>query len=82
MPYTYIVQCGDNSFYTGWTTNLDERVKVHNQGNGAKYTRGRLPVKLVYWEFQKDRSEAQKREASLRRLNKKQKESLVKTFNL
>jgi putative endonuclease len=82
MPYTYIVQCRDKSFYTGWTTNLEERIKVHNEGKGARYTRGRLPVKLVYWEFQKDRSEAQKREAFLRRLSRREKQILAEGFTI
>ena len=47
--YTYILKCADNTFYTGWTTNLENRLKTHNQGKGAKYTRSRLPVILIYY---------------------------------
>lgn len=48
MNYTYIVECGDGSLYTGWTNNLEKRIQAHNAGKGAKYTKSRLPVKLVY----------------------------------
>lgn len=50
MNYTYILECSDGSFYTGWTNNLEKRINCHNKGKGAKYTRGRLPLKLVYFE--------------------------------
>lgn len=80
MPYTYMVQCADGSFYTGWTTDLDARVKVHNKGKGARYTRSRLPVRLVYWEFQPNRNEAQRREAIIRKLGRQKKELLTEMF--
>ncbi len=80
MPYTYMVQCADDSFYTGWTTDLEARVRAHNEGQGARYTRGRRPVRLVYWEFQPTRSAAQRREAALRRLSRARKASLVAAF--
>ena len=47
--YTYIVKCSDNTLYTGWTNNLEKRIKTHNAGKGAKYTKSRLPVTLVYY---------------------------------
>ena len=50
MNYTYIVKCKDGSYYTGWTNNLEKRLKDHNRGKGAKYTKPRLPVELVYYE--------------------------------
>ena len=50
MNYTYIVQCSDGTLYTGWTTDVERRVRTHNSGKGAKYTRSRLPVTLVYYE--------------------------------
>lgn len=81
MPFTYMLQCADGSFYTGWTTDLEARLKVHNEGKGARYTRSRLPVQLVYWETQPGRSEAQRREALIRKLKRKQKEQLIKSFN-
>ncbi len=73
MPYTYLLQCADGSYYTGWTTDLEARLKIHNAGKGAKYTRSRLPVQLIYWEESADRCEAQRREAAIRKLNRKQK---------
>lgn len=48
--FVYILECGDGTYYTGWTTDIDNRTRTHNSGNGAKYTRSRLPVKLVYFE--------------------------------
>ena len=50
MNYTYILKCKDGSFYTGWTNNLEKRIKDHNAGKGAKYTKSRCPVELVYYE--------------------------------
>ncbi|MFZ5633894.1 MAG: GIY-YIG nuclease family protein [Bacillota bacterium] len=79
MPFTYVLQCSDGSFYTGWTVDLEARLKAHNDGNGARYTRSRLPVQLVYWEECPDRSEARRREAAIRKLNRKEKENLVKS---
>nr|WP_207747903.1 GIY-YIG nuclease family protein [Clostridium sp. D33t1_170424_F3] len=73
-----MLQCSDGSFYTGWTTNLQNRLHMHSTGKGAKYTRSRLPVKLVYWETAENRSEALRREAQIKRLTRTQKEQLVK----
>ena len=50
MNYTYILECSDGTLYTGWTNNLEQRLKAHNSGKGAKYTRSRIPVTLVYYE--------------------------------
>ena len=61
MNYTYILRCADNSLYTGWTNNLDRRVSAHNAGKGAKYTKARLPVQLVYFESFKTKEEAMSR---------------------
>lgn len=80
MPYTYLVECADGSYYAGWTMDLDARVQAHNNGRGARYTRSRLPVRLVYWETQPTRSAAQQREAALRRLSHDQKMALVVAF--
>lgn len=80
MPYTYLVQCADGSYYAGWTTDLEARLRAHNNGRGARYTRGRRPVRLVYWEAQPTRSAAQQREAALRRLGRDQKTALVTAF--
>ena len=75
--YVYIVKCNDNTLYTGWTCNLEARIKVHNSGTGAKYTRGRLPVTLVYWEALNNRSEALSREAVIKKMSKRQKIKLI-----
>ena len=75
--YVYILRCADSSLYTGWTTEPERRVRTHNSGKGAKYTRSRLPVELVYCEAVVDKSEALKREASIRRLSRGEKLKLV-----
>ena len=62
MNYTYILKCMDGSLYTGWTNDIDKRLKAHNEGKGAKYTKGRRPVKLVYVEEFKTKEEAMRRE--------------------
>lgn len=80
--YVYILRCKDNSLYTGWCKDLDKRLAAHNSGKGAKYTRARLPCKLVYYEEINDISEALKRERAIKKLSKKKKEDLVKEFNL
>ena len=73
MNYTYIVQCADGTLYTGWTNCLARRMKAHNEGKaGAKYTRAKRPVKLMYYEGFTSKSEALKREATLKRLSRKQ----------
>lgn len=68
MPFVYMVQCQDGSLYTGWTTDVESRVAAHNRGDGARYTRGRGPVRLVYAEEVADRPTALRREAALKRL--------------
>ena len=77
MNYTYILQCADGTYYTGWTNNLEKRVEDHNQNRGAKYTRCRTPVKLVYSETFETKSEALKREAAIKRLSRSEKEALI-----
>lgn len=78
--YTYLLRCADNSLYCGWTNRLTERVAHHNEGTGAKYTRSRRPVELVYYEEFDTREEAMQREAAIKRYPKEQKEALVKEF--
>ena len=78
MNYTYMVRCADGSLYTGWTTDLEKRVKCHNSGRGAKYTRSRRPVRLVYAEQFETREAALRREAEIKRLSKGKKEVPVK----
>lgn len=82
MHFVYILRCNDNSLYTGYTNDLYERLKTHNSGKGAKYTRARLPVKLVYYKRVDSKSWALKLEARIKKLTKKEKEALVKAFNL
>jgi putative endonuclease len=79
MYYVYILECGDNTLYAGYTDDLVKRVKIHNQGKGAKYTRARLPVKLVYSENFENKSDAMKREYSIKQLSRKKKEELIKS---
>ena len=75
--YVYMLRCRDNSLYTGSTTDVKRRESMHNSGKGAKYTKSRLPVTLVYWEACEDKSQALKRECALKRLTKAQKEMLI-----
>lgn len=78
MPFfCYILECADGTFYTGWTTDLERRLKMHNAGRGAKYTRLRRPVRVVYCESLSDRSAAQKRERALKRLSRDRKLELA-----
>lgn len=76
--YAYMVECSDGSLYTGYTTDLEKRIKEHNSGKGAKYTRSRLPVKLVYFEELATKREAQSREWHIKRLTREQKLKLIK----
>ncbi len=78
MFHCYIVRCSDGTFYTGWTTDIERRLKQHNAGQGARYTRIRRPVKLVYAESLPDRAAAQKRELAIKRLPRAKKLALVR----
>lgn len=82
--FVYFLRCADNSIYTGVTTDLKRRVIEHNENNklGAKYTRVRRPVRLVFSEPHPDRSAACQREFALKRLTKSQKEKLIKTYQM
>ena len=73
----YVLSCSDGSYYSGSTTDIVRRVHEHNQGKGAKYTRSRLPVNIIYFEKYPDRSSAQKAEAAFKKLNRKQKEDFI-----
>ena len=75
--YTYILQCADGTYYCGWTNNLDRRLKAHNEGKGAKYTRSRRPVALVYYEAFSTKEEAMRREYEIKQLPRKKKEELI-----
>ena len=75
--YVYILECSDGSWYTGWTNDLEHRIETHNSGQGAKYTRSRLPVRLIYSEEYETASQARSREYAIKRLTRAQKEKLV-----
>jgi len=75
--YVYILRCGDGSLYTGWTNDLKQRLAAHQSGKGAKYTKGRTPIELVYFEELPDKSAALRRENELKKLRKDKKEELI-----
>ena len=77
MNYTYILKCSDGTYYCGWTNDLENRLKVHNAGQGSKYTRVRLPVELAYYEEFETKEEAMSREWHIKRLSRAQKEELI-----
>lgn len=77
MNYTYMVRCSDGSLYTGWTNQLEKRLEAHNLGKGAKYTKARRPVELVYAEGYETKQEAMKREYELKQLNREDKLALI-----
>ncbi len=77
MCYVYILECSDRSLYTGWTTDLQRRLSVHLSGKGAKYTRCRLPVTLVYFEEYEDKILAQRREYAIKQLSRDEKIELI-----
>ncbi|MBP3708496.1 MAG: GIY-YIG nuclease family protein [Clostridia bacterium] len=79
--YAYMVRCADNTIYSGYAVNPYKRLEVHNSGKGAKYTRARLPVELIYYEEFENKSDALKREISLKKLTRSQKEELARNFN-
>jgi putative endonuclease len=75
--YIYILKCSDNSLYTGYTDNLERRLKKHNQGKASKYTRSRLPVSIVYSEEHPDKSSAMKKEIWIKSLSRENKIKLI-----
>ena len=75
--YVYLLRCGDGSLYTGVTNDLSRRLAAHQAGRGAKYTRSRLPVELVYREAVPDRSAALRREAAIKRMDRRAKLALI-----
>lgn len=77
MNYTYILECKDGSLYTGWTNDIEKRLKAHNAGLGAKYTKPRRPVKLVYKEEFETKEEAMSREYAIKRLTRAEKLLLI-----
>lgn len=77
MAFVYILQCADNTLYTGWTADLNKRLTAHNAGKASKCTRSRLPVRLVYSESAPDKSSALKREAAIKKLTRPEKLALI-----
>ena len=78
MNYTYMMKCADGTLYTGWTTSVENRLKAHNEGKaGAKYTRAKRPVELVYYEGYATKEEAMSREYAIKQLTRKEKLALM-----
>lgn len=81
MNYTYILKCSDGSLYTGWTNDLDRRINDHNAGKGAKYTKARRPVELVYYETFSTKEEAMKREYAIKQMTRRMKLKMIEERN-
>ncbi len=81
MPFVYILQCADQTYYTGWTTDVKKRMAAHNRGKASRYTRSRRPVVLVYLETVGSKTEALKREHGIKQLRRVEKEALVNNTN-
>ena len=79
MNYVYILRCADDTLYCGWTTELNKRLASHNSGRGAKYTRSRRPVELIYVEEYEDRYDALSREWHIKRMSREEKQRLCKS---
>ncbi len=79
MNYTYILECKDGTFYTGWTNDIEKRLAAHRSGEGAKYTRGRGPLRLIYLEVSDSKEEAMQREAFIKSLTRTEKLELAQT---
>ena len=79
MYYVYLLRCADGTLYTGFTNDLARRLTAHNAGRGAKYTRGRRPVELVYWESFSNKSSALRREYAIKQLPRRQKLTLIQS---
>ena len=75
--YTYLLRCSDGTLYCGWTDDIEKRLAAHNSGKASKYTRSRLPVKLVYYEVFDTKREAMSREAQIKQLSRREKLALV-----
>jgi putative endonuclease len=81
MVFVYILECCDGTLYTGYADDVNKRLSKHNQGIASKYTRSRLPVKLVYVEEAESKSSALKRELAIKKMNRLQKLKLIEKFN-
>ena len=77
MYYIYILKCSDDTYYTGYTNNIEKRFRAHNSKKGAKYTKGRTPVTLVYQESFESKTEALKREHAIKQMSRSEKEKLI-----
>ena len=78
--FVYMLRCKDGSLYTGWTNDLEHRLAMHNSGRGAKYTRGRGPLELVYSEELPDKEAALRRECAIKKMRREQKLALLQTW--
>ena len=75
--YVYLLKCADGTLYCGWTNDLEKRIKTHNEGKGAKYTRSRLPVSIAYFEEFQTAVDAQRREYEIKQMTRQQKLKLI-----
>ncbi len=82
LNFTYILTCADGSLYCGWTNHLERRVKAHNEGRGAKYTKSRRPVILSYYETFSTKEEAMRREYAIKQLSRREKQRLMEGFRV
>ena len=80
MNYTYLLKCSDGTLYCGWTNDLEKRVKAHNSGRGAKYTKSRRPVRLVWYETFETKEEAMRREYAIKHMTRRAKLGLVMSY--
>lgn len=80
MNYVYIIRCKDKSLYTGWTNNLERRFRAHQEGKGAKYTKGRGPLELVYFEEFEEKIKAMKREYEVKKMSREEKLKMIENF--
>lgn len=77
----YVLECNDSSYYAGYTNDLEKRVRIHNEGKGAKYTRAKLPVRCIYHETYETKREAMQAEYQFKQLNREKKERYMKEGN-
>ena len=81
MNYVYMLRCRDGSLYTGWTNDLEKRLKAHNSGTASKYTRTRLPAELIYFEEWESKEAAMSREWHIKRLTREEKLKLIENMS-